>query len=457
MYDDVAGLRFTLEEDGFDRFEIACSHEESSVRSFLLGKAGIEEALVLRTCQRYEIYLHGPDAKDVLKGLGQKIGVDVSHDSDRLLAGDAVVEHLLRVACGLESGVLGEDEILGQLRGAYKRASDADALGGTLDTIALKALRVGERARTETRINEGRVSLGSVTLDRAREELPKLDAVDELKAVTVLVVGAGEVAELVVKSLAHRISGDDTETDLESNVSLTVANRTLSNAEELAEVAGGDAIELDELADGHLSEADLVVTATGSDDRVLSIADLVGHELIVFDLANPRDVDPGVDDLEDVELVTIDEVLSVRNEELKRREASIPAVEGIIAEERARLAEQLRAEEVDDTLSQIYSRAHERREAEFERALDRLDAESEQLTAEQEAAMRDFSEALVNKLLHPKTTALRQAAATDDRKTVDAWLTLFDRTVDEIAVDDVRENMQSDSEESTSEADAETR
>ncbi|AUX10658.1 glutamyl-tRNA reductase [Halalkaliarchaeum desulfuricum] len=453
MYDDVAGLRFTLEEDGFERFEIACSHEESSVRSFLLGKAGIEEALVLRTCQRYEIYLHGSEAKDVLKGLGQKIGVDVSPDSDRLFVGDAVVEHLLRVACGLESGVLGEDEILGQLRGAYKRASDADALGGTLDTIALKALRVGERARTETRINEGRVSLGSVTLDRAREKLPELEGVDELEDAAVLVVGAGEVAQLVVKSLAHRIPVDDSDGD----ASLTVANRTLSNAEELAEVAGGDAIALEELSDDHLSTADLVVTATGAEDRVLSIADLVGHELVVFDLANPRDVDPAVDDLEDVELVTIEEVLSVRNDGLERREAAIPAVEGIIAEERGRLAEQLRAEEVDDTLSQIYSRAHERREAEFERALDRLDAESEELTPEQEAAIRDFSEALVNKLLHPKTTALRQAAATDDRETVEAWLTLFDRTVDEIAVDDVRENTESARDESTSEADAETR
>ena len=453
MYDDVAGLRFTLEEDGFERFEIACSHEESSVRSFLLGKEGIDEALVLRTCQRYELYLHGPEATDVLKGLGQKIGVDVSPDSDRLLVGNSVVEHLFRVACGLESGVLGEDEILGQLRGAYKRASEADALGDTLDTIALKALRVSERARTETRINEGRVSLGSVTLDRAREELPAVSGVDELQDANVLVVGAGEVAQLVVKALAHRIAVDDTDDE----ASLTVANRTLENAEELAAVVGGEAVALVDLGDDHLSAADLVVTATGADDRVLSIADLVGHELVVFDLANPRDVDPAVDDLDDVELVTIEDVLSVRNDGLQQREAAIPAVEEIIAEERVRLAEQLRAEEVDDTLSQIYSRAHERREAEFERALDRLDAESEQLTPEQEAAMRDFSEALVNKLLHPKTTALRQAAATDDRKTVDAWLTLFDRTVDEIAVDDVRETAESDSDESTSEADAETR
>ncbi|MDR5673734.1 glutamyl-tRNA reductase [Halalkaliarchaeum sp. AArc-GB] len=453
MYDDVAGLRFTLEEDGFERFEIACSHEESSVRSFLLGKDGVDEALVLRTCQRYELYLHGPEAAAVLKGLGRKIGVDVSPDSDRLLVGNSVVEHLLRVACGLESGVLGEDEILGQLRGAYKRASEADALGDTLDTIALKALRVGERARTETRINEGRVSLGSVTLDRAREELPEVSGVDELQDANVLVVGAGEVAQLVVKALAHRIAVDDTDDE----ASLTVANRTLENAEELAAVVGGEAVALVDLGDDHLSAADLVVTATGADDRVLSIADLVGHELVVFDLANPRDVDPAVDDLDDVALVTIEDVLSVRNDGLQQREAAIPAVEEIIAEERVRLAEQLRAEEVDDTLSQIYSRAHERREAEFERALDRLDAESEQLTPEQEAAMRDFSEALVNKLLHPKTTALRQAAATDDRETVDAWLTLFDRTVDEIAVDDVREKSECDAEESTSEADAETR
>lgn len=420
MYDDVAGLRFTLEADGFDRFEIACGHDEPSVRQLLLDKDGIETAFVLKTCQRYELYAQGPRARTELASFGRTIGVDVSAD-DRLLAGESVAEHLFRVACGLESGVLGEDEILGQLRGAYKRASEAGALEGTLDTIVLKALRVGERTRTETAINEGTVSLGSVTIDRARDEVSDLADCD------VLVIGAGEVAELVVKALAHRTDVDE---------SVTVANRTYERAERLAAEVDGDALPLESLDNGHLTAADILVTATGADDRVLSISDLVGHELVVFDLANPRDVDPAAGDLDDVELVSIDEVLAVRNEGLERREAAIPDAEAIVDEEIERLDEQLRAERVDDSLSEIYSHAHGIREAEFDRALRRLESEAEALSETQEDAMRDFSEALINKLLHPKTQALRQAAARDDHETVDAWLRLFEQEGDGLTLSD---------------------
>lgn len=416
MYDDVACLRFTLETDGFDRFEAACLHEEDSVREFLLAREDIEEVLVLRTCQRYELYAYGPRAQHHLSGILEKL--DFESADDQLLTGRAVVDHLFRVACGLESGVLGEDEILGQFREAYRRASEAETLGGPLDTIALKALRTGERARTETGINEGGVSLGSITVEYAREELLTFTETDDapLDSSHALVVGAGDVGRQVLKALVHR--GVD---------SVTVVNRTKANAASLAAQVDGDAIALSNLGDQEFATADLLVTATGADERLIGIGDLVGHELVVVDLANPRDVDPAVDDLEDVRLVSIDEVLSVRNEGLERRERAVPAVEALIEEERQRLGEQLRAERVDGALDQIYSQSHALREDELDRALDRLRAEGEPLSETQTAVMRDFSTALINKLLHPKTSALRQAAATDDRETLDAWLTLFDQ------------------------------
>lgn len=416
MYDDVAALRITLEADGFDRFETACLHDESSVRTLLLDTTGVEEALVVRTCQRYELYAAGPRATDELQDLVTKIQLE-SNSIERLLTGEDVVEHLFRVACGLESGVLGEDEILGQVKEAYREASETDALGGTLDTIALKALRTGERARTETAINEGAVSLGSIAAERAREELDTVvDADNPLSETHALIVGAGDVSRQVLKALTHRNVG-----------TVTVANRTESKAEKLAEAVDGRALSLADLDTECYQQAELLVTATGANDRLFSIADLVGHELVVVDLANPRDVDPAVADLEDVHLVSIDEVLSVRNEGLERREAAVSDVEALIEEELARLGEQLRAERVDGALNQIYSRTHDLRTSEFERALERLEIEDEPLSDTQRQVMEDFSEALVNKLLHPKTTALRQAAARDDREMLDAWLTLFDQ------------------------------
>lgn len=408
MYTDVAGLRVTLEMDGYEQFEAACECDVSAVRELLLSEDGVEEAIVLDTCQRYELYTSGPRARDALANCRQELEIPAA--DDRLLTGVPVVEHLFRVTAGLESGVLGEDEIIGQFREAYRRASEAGALGGTLDTIALKALRVGERARTETVINEGVVSLGSITVDRITDE------VTALEDCTILVVGAGDVAQLVAKSLDRRDAG-----------SIRIANRTLERAETVADSVGGDAVALQQLSDAHLADADVLVSATGADGRIFTAEELSNEELLVLDLANPRDVDPAVDDHGTVRLVRIDELLNVRDAGLEQREAAIPAVEAIIEAEIDRLDEQLRAEQIDDALNQIYSRSHELREAEFDDALARLERAGEPLTETQKQVMADFSEAVINKLLHPKTAALRQAAATGDRETVDAWLTLFDQ------------------------------
>ncbi len=408
MYDDIAGVQITLEADGFEQLE-ACTRDDRMVCETLSQREGVDELLELRTCQRYELYAAGPEAETALAS-----GLDLDlRRTDRLLQGQSAIEQLFRVACGLESGVLGEDEILGQLRNAYNRASEADMLGGKLDTIVLKALRSGERARTETEINEGTVSLGSVTADRIAD-LP----VDG--ECTTLVVGAGDVATMVVKSIVGRNLG-----------SVWIANRTVEPARALAQKTDSDAMALTELSDGDLTEVDVLVSATAAERRIFTREELDGRELFVFDLATPRDIHPAVEDCSEIELCRIDELLAVRNEGIKQREAAVPAVEAIIDEELDRLGQQLRAERIDDALTQIYSHSHELRNEEFEQALDRLDAEGEQLSETQRQVIADFSRAVVNKLLHPKTDALRQAAATGDRETVDAWLTLFDQRSDE--------------------------
>ena len=410
---DVAGLSITLDAVGFEEFETACDLEEATARERLVSQPGVEEAYVVRTCQRYELYARGPRAapavRDVTRSVTPRANSVLESSAPEPRTGEAAVIHLFRVACGLESGVLGEDEILGQLREGYKRASDAGHLGSALDTIVLKALRVGERARTETAINEGTVSLGSVTVGRA------VEAVEDFSMATVLVLGAGEVAELVVKALSHRdeIVG-----------SILIANRTIDRAAGLAAEIDGRPLPLEDVP-SHLSAVDVVVAATGSPDRVLTREDLAGHDLAVFDLANPRDIDPAVDELPGIDLVGLEELFAVRNDGLERRRAAVSAVEALIEEERTRLCKQLRAERVDDSLGRIYADAHALRKTELEEALDRLEAIDEGLTETQEETIRTFSEALINKLLHPKTTALRQAAANDDRGTVDAWLELL--------------------------------
>lgn len=404
----VAGASVTLAEAGFDGFESA-PDDERRLRQRLIDSADVDEALAIRTCQRIEVYAQGEHARDaVVDVLVDVESVDEAEVCHTL--GEATVTHLFRVACGLESGVLGEGEILGQLRNSYHRASEAGALGSTLDTIGLKALRVGERARSETAIGEGAVSLGSVTVELAEERL------GGLQDATVTVVGAGEVAGLVVAALDRRAP------DLDR---LVVANRTHSEAEELAGTADGEAVPMEALR-ATLEETDLLVSATGAAGTVIAPTDLEGTELLAIDLANPRDVDPVATSIPGIELLTLEDVLSTRIEGIEARREAIPAVERIVEEERERLKRQLRAERVDETLSEIYSRAHGTRTAELTEAISRLEALEEPLSETQESVIREFSVALVNKLLHPKTAALRQAAASDDRATVDAWLQLLD-------------------------------
>ena len=408
MLTDVAGLTISLDAIGIEGFEAACTLDESTARERLRSHPGVEEAYVVRTCQRYEFYARGSKAAPALAELVESLTPEDTPAPDPQ-TGDESITHLFRVACGLESGVLGENEILGQLRDGYKRASDDGTLDGPLNTIVLKALRVGERARTETAINEGTVSLGSVTVERAA------DLVGDLSGTTVLVIGAGEVAELVVKALGHRTKSAD---------SILVANRTLDRAADLAAAVDGRAIGLEDVS-AHLDEIDVLVSATGAPERILTRTDLAGHDLAVFDLANPRDVDPEAAELPGVDLVGLEELFAVREDGLGRRKRAVPRVEALIEEERERLCKQLRAERVDDALGEIYSNAHALRERELDEALERLEGIDEGLTETQEETIRTFSEALINKLLHPKTTALRQAAANDDRGTVDAWLELL--------------------------------
>lgn len=402
MVDDLAVFKTSLTADGFEAFERIAEGNESVLDSLQCAD-GVESVFRLRTCERYELYAIGPTAEARLRERTTAV------PSGSIETGEAAVTHLFRVACGLESSVLGEDQIIGQVRDAYASAVESGTVTGRLDTIVLKALRAGERARTETAINEGHLSLGSIALDRAREELPDRDPTEW----SVLVIGAGEVASLVIRALDRREVPD-----------IVVANRTRSRGETIAEKVGGEAISLASIPD-RFPETDILVSATGAAEPIIAEEDLRGQDLVAIDLANPPDVGTDGDTLQGVQVVRIDEILaSQRLGEAVRRDA-IPRVNEIMDEELERLEGQLRAEEVDETIRELYERAEALRQREFREAVERLEAAGESLTPEQTAVIEDFSQSLVKSLLHPKTAALRQAAATGDQAAVNAWLRLY--------------------------------
>ena len=301
----IAGASISHTRATVDQLEAATAPSQREAVLDLLD-AGAEEAYVLQTCNRVEGYVVGDTAEDGQAALGALVG-DTPEELVVRMDHTESLRHLLRVAAGLESLVVGEDQILGQVRDAYEDARGVGGIDTILEDGVTKALRVGERARTETAINEGVVSLASAAARLAAEDV-------DLETATGLVVGAGEMGTLAAKTLAGRVE------------ELVVANRTVPHAEHVAAQVDHDdagAVGLDDLPEA-VGRADLVVTATGSEDAVLGQETLAGAgESFVVDLGQPRNVPPAATEMPGVTVRDLDalEAVTERTREQRQRAA----------------------------------------------------------------------------------------------------------------------------------------
>lgn len=365
------------------------------------GLGGASEAVLLATCGRTELFAAGadsrPDPDALLDLLAQACGE--TRDAfapylERYEDGEAVV-HLLRVATGLDSLVLGESEILGQVARAYEAAVSAGAAGAVLGTLFHAAIRAGRRARDETAIGANAASVPSVAAQVASRALGRLEGR------AVLVIGAGDTGRLAVRVLVERGAGP-----------VVVMNRTLARAEELAAAFGARVAPLEQVA-ATLRDVDVVVTSTSSPgflvgaEQVRRALDARGaRDLVIMDLAVPRDVDPAVRQLPGVHYFDVDDLARLAEENLDGRRAEVPRVEAIVAEESARVLDWLRTATVTPTIASLQTRAEAIRQRELDRALRRLP----RLTEEERRVLEAFSRSLVKKLLHDPTTRLKAEA-----------------------------------------------
>ncbi|QSX00228.1 glutamyl-tRNA reductase [Haloterrigena alkaliphila] len=409
----VTAARVTHESGSVDDLAAASPDSQRDAVTDLLSVPEIEEAYVLSTCNRVEVYVVGTDAS-VGRAALEEFFAAVDDDAVVVSDHDESLRHLLSVAAGLESVVLGEDQIIGQVRTAYEDARNAGGIGEMLETGVTKAIHVGERARTETEINEGVVSLGSAATKLAARDR-------ELEGATALVVGAGEMGRLAARSLAD--AGVD---------ALVVANRTVSRAEHLATEldVDADAVPLEALSTV-ATDADVVVTATGSDDPVLEPRHLAADgsggdrpERVVVDLGQPRDVNPAADSLSAVTVHDLDDLESVTAETYEQRNDAASEVEAMVDREFDLLCEQYKRARADEVIAAMYESAERLKDRELETALSRLDGE--EFTAEQREVVEAMADALVSQLLAPPTKSLREAAAEDDWSTINTALQLFD-------------------------------
>lgn len=399
----------THESGSVDDLAAATPESQRTAVADLLSVPSVEEAYVLSTCNRVEAYVVATDSavgQAALDGFFEPVDDDAVVLADH----DESLRHLLSVAAGLESVVLGEDQIIGQVRTAYEDARSAGGIGEMLEAAVTKAIHVGERARTETEINEGVVSLGSAATRLAGRTV-------SLEGATSLVVGAGEMGRLAARSLA------------DTGVSeVVVANRTVSNADHLAAELDVEASAVPlEALDTVASEADVVVTATGSEEPILGpdqfdAADAT--ERVVVDLGQPRDVVPATDSLQTVTVYDLDDLESITEETRAQRADAAREVEAMIDREFGLLCEQYKRARADEVIAAMYESADRMKERELETALSRL--EGEDFSDEQRQIVEAMADSLVNQLLAPPTKSLREAAAEDDWSTINTALQLFD-------------------------------
>ncbi|MDS0299722.1 glutamyl-tRNA reductase [Halogeometricum sp. S1BR25-6] len=404
----ISGVRVSHERATVDEIESASSEDVRSAVDALLTHEDVSEAFALQTCNRAEAYVVTDAQADGRRALSE-FAPDVRDGVVVQMGHEESLRHLMRVAAGLESLVLGEDQILGQLKRAFEDARGAGGIGRVLDDAVTKAVHVGERARTETEINEGAVSLGSAAVRLAESETG-------LAGSTALVVGAGEMGTLAAKSLAD--AGVD---------ELIVANRTVPHAEHVAAEVDvpGRAIPL-AAVDEAIATADVVISATGSPDYVLSHAHVeTGGETTLIDIAQPRDVDPDVGGVTGVVVHDIDGLEAVTDETRERRREAAERVESMIDEEFDRLLESFKRKRADQAISGMYEAAERVKGRELETALSKLEAQGE-LTDEQRETVSALADALVGQLLSAPTKSLREAAVEDDWDTIQTAMTLFD-------------------------------
>jgi glutamyl-tRNA reductase len=405
----LAGVSVSHRRAGIDDIDRASREPQVAAVRSLLDREGVREAFVLQTCNRAEAYVVADDVATGREALAPYTA-EVPDEAVLELDHEAALCHLLRVAAGLESLVVGEDQILGQVSSAFEDAREAGGIGPMLEDAVVKALRVGERARNETAINEGVTSLGSAAVALARRSLGT-----DLDDATALVVGTGEMGTLAARAL-------------EGNVDrIVLANRTTGTAEHLAGTLETDTavVGLDALADA-VPEADLVVTATASERPVLDAGTLDGAgRTLIVDLAQPRDVLPAVGELDGVTLRDLDTLESVTDETRAQRREAAEAVEGIVEEELDRLLAGYKRKRADDVIAAMYEGAEELKARELDTAITRLEAADGEFSAAEREVVESLADALVGQLLAPPTRSLRDAAENDDWATINTALQLF--------------------------------
>ena len=377
-----------------------------------------EEAVVISTCNRVEFTLVTRDKAEGMDGLRRfvdsyfRLPFDDYSQCFYVHRGYEAVRHLFRVAAGVDSLVLGEPQVLGQVKKAYLCAKEAGTVAGTLGLIFERVLSVAKRVRTETRIARAPVSISSAAVELAERFFC------DLHARTVMIIGAGPMGELAARHLVSK-----------GAATVLVSNRTYAHAVALAEELHGLAVRFSEIWEA-MKQADIVISSTGCPHYIITREDMEramrergGRPLFLVDIAVPRDIDPAVEEIPGCTLANVDGLQEVAEHNLRQREEAVEAADRIVAEELARLRQRHESLRVGPTIVSLRRRIEEIRRTELARTRQLFG----KLTPEQEKVLELLTQGLVNKILHTPLTELKQAAVRRDRSAlIGAVRSIFD-------------------------------
>jgi glutamyl-tRNA reductase len=380
----------------------------STVLHTLTCADGVKEAVLLSTCNRTEIYICTCDSSLGETKLKDFLAKHANLPSEKLqrmsyiLRGEAAAEHLMQVAAGLDSLVLGENEILGQVRSAAEMAHAAGATGPVLSALFRYAIQAGKRARSETEIGRGDISVASVVVEMAEQ------ALGPLNERTALLIGAGKISSITARALVKA-----------GLRCILIANRTFEKAQKLAHNLNGRAVRFDAL-DEVLTQADIVICSTGAPHIVLHANAVAkaqtarnGRPLLIADLAVPRDADPQIGSIPGVTLANIDDLETIVKTSHPLTASIYREVKDIVRQELNGFCQWCNARRCVPVIQALHSKAEAITQAEVEQTLHRLGS----LTPRQERLVQAMGKAIAGKLLHEPTVRLRELSPDEDLST----------------------------------------
>lgn len=418
--DHVINVRITHKTARVPLMEAVAFKDKEKALAEIRSLENVEECLILQTCNRIELYIVTEDekntvnlAKDYLAKRAMANAEEAFKAIETSLDNDTF-NHLLSVTSGLESMVIGEDQVLNQVWDAYLEAENAKTVGPILKHLFNRAMTAGRRIRNETGINKGAVSIGSAAVELA------VNLLGNLEEKKILVMGAGEIGTLVAKALARRCLSP-----------IFIANRTYDRAVKLAEDLSGKAVKFDQFEEV-LVDADVVICSTSAPHYLLTkemVSRLMKqrtnkNDLVIIDISNPRNVEKTVQEVAGTKLYNIDDLQFIAEKNKQERQKNIQKAIKILDEELVILNQDMKSLSVRLIISSLLSRAEEVRQKELATALNMIGNANER----ERKILEDLTSILLKQTFVPIVENLRLAAKNGDTQLIDIAVKLFEKT-----------------------------